>query len=405
MRRCLPQLLEILLVCTCFAMDAIALPQSTVSAENVEHLRSAAQFLLHSDLKHAEDEVQLVLAEIPDDYRALNLLGIIRVQEGRREEAQAIFEKVIRIKPGYAGAHVSLGLLLAESGHADQAIDELESALKIEPGREDATKPLVQLLREQARAALKEREPEKSLSFLMRARKVAPDDPDLRYEFGMVALRMSLFEDAKLAFEQVLTVRPVDANAIYALGRAQMGLGKIQATRELFEKYVQLRPDDPSGHFGLGLVLHMLETSDEEARKQFERSIELQPAQTEAYVQLGFLDIDSNELERATRRFQAVLQRAPQNAGAQLGIGIVQFLRKDYPAAEDSLRSAIAVDPATRESHYYLGLTYARLGKSAESAEQLEIARKLEREDLDRHRIILRLLSPDEAESLDKAKQ
>jgi hypothetical protein len=52
-----------------------------------------------------------------------------------------------------------------------------------------------------------------------------------------------------------------------------------------------------------------------------------------------------------------------------------------------------------------LGLTYARLGKSRDSAEQLEIASRLEREDLDRHRIILKLLSPSEAEFLEKTKQ
>jgi tetratricopeptide (TPR) repeat protein len=376
--------------------------QTPAASENLAHLRSAAQFLVQGDLKHAEDDVQLILARAPEDYRALNLLGIIRAQQRRSEEAGALFEKVIRIKPQYAGAHVSLGLLNSEMGHADKAIAELESALKIEPGREDAAKPLVQLLREQARAALKEKDLEKSLSYLMRAKKVALHDPELEYEFGIVALRMSLYEDARLAFEQVLTSRPADANSIYALGRAQMGLGKVPATRELFERYVQLRPQDPTGHFGLGLVLRMLEMT-EAARTQFERSIELQPDQTEAYVQLGFLDLDGGELDQSANRFQSALERAPQNAGALLGIGRIRFQRKDYSKAADFLLAALAADSSIREAHYYLGLTYARLGKTRESAEQMEIASQLEREDLDRHRIILKLLDPAEAQAIEKA--
>jgi tetratricopeptide (TPR) repeat protein len=260
----------------------------------------------------------------------------------------------------------------------------------------------VQLLREQARAALKEKDLEKSLSYLMRAKKVAPHDAELEYEFGIVALRMSLYEDARLAFEQVLTSRPTDANSIYALGRAQMGLGKIPATRELFERYVQLRPQDPTGHFGLGLVLRMLEMT-EAARTQFERSIELQPDQTEAYVQLGFLDLDGGELDQSANRFQSALERAPQNAGALLGIGRIRFQRKDYAKAADFLLAALAADSSIREAHYYLGLTYARLGKTRESAEQMEIASQLEREDLDRHRIILKLLDPAEAQAIEKA--
>ncbi len=143
----------------------------------------------------------------------------------------------------------------------------------------------------------------------------------------------------------------------------------------------------------------------DEARREFERSVEIQPEQTEAYVQLGFMDMESNDLVRAANRFQSVLQRAPQNVGALLGVGRIQFQRKDYSAAAESLSAAIAADPAIREGHYYLGLTYARLGKSRDSAEQLEIASRLEREDLDRHRIILKLLSPSEAESLEKTKQ
>ncbi len=363
-------MIQLVLACLiCLAVGPIALAQSPASTDNLVGLRSASQALVQGDLKQAEDDVQLVLTHNPGDYRALNLLGIIRARQGR---------------------------------HADQAIAELESALKIEPGREDASKPLVQLLRGQARAALKEGQLEKSLSFLIRAKKVAANDPELVYEFGIVALRMSLFEDARIAFEQVLTSRPTDANAIYALGRAQMGLGKIAATRELFERYVNLRREDPTGHFGLGLVLRMLEKT-EEARVQFERSIELQPAQTEAYVQLGFLDLDGGELEQSANRFQAALQLAPQNAGALLGTGRIQFQRKDYSKAADFLLTALAADPSIREVHYYLGLTYARLGKSKESVEQMEIASQLEREDLDRHRIILKLLDPVEAQALEKA--
>src|SRR5580704_13522785 len=394
----------ILLVLAC-AIILVANPGAwaqTPAGENLPHLRSAAQFLVQGDLKHAEDDVQLVLAEDPENYRALNLLGIIRAQQSRRADAETLFRKAIQIKPQYAGAHVSLGLLYYEMGHADQAIAELGSALEIEPGREDAAKPLVQLLREQARAALKDKDLEKSLSCLMRAKKVAPKDPELEYEFGIVALRMSLYEDARLAFEQVLASRPADANSIYALGRAQMGLGKIPATRELFERYVQLRPQDPSGHFGLGLVLRMLEMS-EAARTQFERSIELQPDQTEAYVQLGFLDLDGGDLDRSANRFQSALERGPQNAGALLGLGRIRFQRKDYSKALDFLLAALAADSSIREVHYYLGLTYARLGKSRESGEQMEIASQLEREDLDRHRIILKLLDPAEAQALEKA--
>lgn len=374
--------------------------QSATSAENLEHLRSAARFVVEGDLPHAEEQLQMVLRDRPEDYRALNLLGIIRAQQRRRQEAETIFLNVVRLKPDYPGVHVSLGLLYAETGRTEEAVAQLEAALLIEPGREDASKSLLELLRVQAREALGRNELEKSLSLLLRARNMRPADPDINYEFGMVALRMSLFEDARAAFEETLRLRPEDPLATYALARAQMGLAKIPVARDLFEKYLALRPLDPTGHFGLGVVLHMLEKNDE-ARKQFERSIELQPAQTETYVQLGFLDLEGNDLVQAQEHFAAALEHGPANAGALAGMGRIKYLRKEYPAAVDLLREALRADPSVREGHYYLGLAYARLGRDRESAEELEMAGRLEREDLDRRRIILKLLDPAEARRLE----
>lgn len=83
-------------------------------------------------------------------------------------------------------------------------------------------------------------------------------------------------------------------------------------------------------------------------------------------------------------------------------MGRIQFQRKDYALAAESLRAAVTANDSIQEGHYYLGLTYARLGMSKESAEQLEIANRLDREDLDRHRVLLKLLDPKEVESFEK---
>jgi hypothetical protein len=47
-----------------------------------------------------------------------------------------------------------------------------------------------------------------------------------------------------------------------------------------------------------------------------------------------------------------------------------------------------------REAHYYLGLTYARLGRKQESNEQLQIATRLEHEESEKQRTMLRILDP-----------
>ena len=217
-------------------------------------------------------------------------------------------------------------------------------------------------------------------------------------EFGMVTLRMSLFSDAVQAFQDVLKVRRDDHNAVYALGRARIGLRKYQDAKDSFSEYTRLRPDDPSGHYGLGLVLRSLEQT-KEARVQFEHSVALQPAQTESYVQLGKLDLDERSLDSAADRFNHALQRDPRNAGALLGMGEVEFQRKRYQTSKDFLSRAIASDPSSRESHYYLGLVYGRLGRLDDSKQEFEVASKLEHEELEKQRTLWSLVDPAEIDS------
>ena len=180
------------------------------------------------------------------------------------------------------------------------------------------------------------------------------------------------------------------------MARTKMGLGKMPEAHELFQRYVRMRPEDASAHFGLALVLAAQEQRID-ARQEFERSLTLSPAQTESRWQLGLLDLADGDLDHAKERFQQTLEHDPHHAGALTGMGRVFFQRKEYAAAANLLERSAAVEDKARETHYYLGLSYARLGRKAESEAQLEIAGQLDREDLDRQRVMLKLVDPAEA--------
>jgi len=325
------------------------------------HSRFAA-----GNLERAERELQLVLATNPGEYRALNFLGIVRAQQHREAEAERLFKQVIERKPDFASAHVNLGLLYVQTSRTDDAVPQFQEALRLDPARTDARNAVLGVWRGQARAALNTQDYEKALSVLIEARKVAPEDPDVLFEFGTIALRMSLFPDAVQAFQEALTKRKDEPTAIYGLGRAQIGLARFQDARATFERYLQLRHDDASAHYALGFALQALQENPE-ARYHFEQSIALQPVQTEAYLQLGLLDLDENNLDAAGSRFHHVLERDPKHSGALTGMGRVAFQRKDYQNAADFLHRAIAANSSERQAHYYLGMTYSRLDRKAES--------------------------------------
>lgn len=338
----------------------------------------------------------------PDDSSYHYLLGRIYQKLGKQDLSAQQFkatEGLIQSKK--SGAAASAQTLTSGSTSARSAAQNpIASSESVTPAPQTSAPPsqesaAAETLRAQAREAAQTGDFEKALSLLLEARKESPHDPDVLYDFGMVALHLSLFSDAAQAFTETLVLRQDDANALYGLGRADIGLTKYQEARDAFAHYLQVRPRDASAHYALGLALAaMQQTAD--ARKQFETSIAEQPVQTESYFQLGLLQLDDKQLDPAAESFQRVLARDPHHAGALTGMGRVAFEKKDYTKAADLLRQAIAADPKLRQPHYYLGLTYARMGQKDDSAKELEIASQIEHEEAERQRLGLKIVNADQ---------
>jgi tetratricopeptide (TPR) repeat protein len=371
-----------------FVFCAALLVHTELFGQNVNatRLTQAAKSLAAGHLDLAEAKLNSVLRNSPQEYRALDLLGVVRVLQRRQEDAEELFRRAVQAKPEFAGAHAHLGLLYLEMGRTEEAVPELREAVRLDPLRTDASAGLVKIWRDQAQAAMTAGNPERALALLIDARKAAPNDPDIQYGFGMVALQMSLFGDAIEAFRRTLQLRENDPLAFYGLGRAFMGLAKFEEARQQFVQYVVMQPNDASGHCALGMTLAAIERSAE-ARKEFERSIAIDPARTESYYRLGLLDLESKNLDLAVKRFQYVLEREPKHSGALLGFGKVEFEQKHYVEAVDLLQRAVASDHLLREAHYYLGLTYARMGRKTESDQELQSATKLERDESEQQRV------------------
>ncbi len=353
-------------------------------------LQDAAQAMTAGRLPRADTDLQAVLRTAPDDYRALDLLGVVRVLQHRDVEAERLFRRAIEKNADFAPSHAHLGLLFLQKGRPDDAVPQLREALRIDSARTDASNALVQILREQSQTAAAIGDSARSLALLREALNYAPDNPDVQFDFGTIALQLSLWDDAIAAFQQTLKLRQNDPVALYSLGRAFLGEWKFDDARQQFARYVEARPDDASGHCALGMTLAALENA-QDARKEFERSIVLAPEQTESYFRLGLIELNMKDLDDAATNFQHVLTQDSKHAGALSGLGRASFEQKRYSDAIDLLQRAISVDDSLREAHYYLGLALARVGRREEADSQLKISTRLEHDEAQQRRTVLRM--------------
>jgi tetratricopeptide (TPR) repeat protein len=357
---------------------------------NASLLQEASQAMTAGKLSLAENDLQSVLRNAPEDYRALDLLGVVRVLQKRESEAEELFIRAIQKKTDFPPARAHLGLLYVQNGRAEEAIPQLREAVHMDPSRRDASDALVRILQDHARVAVESRDYPMALPLLTEAEKYAPNDPEVQLELGTVELQMSLWEDGIETFQRVLKLRANDPLALYNLGRAFMGLSRFEEARQQFARYAEAHPDDASGHCALGMTLAALERV-REARQQLERSIELAPEQTESYFRLGLLDLNAKVLDEAATNFRQVLTRDSKHAEALSALGRVAYEQKHYSDAIDLLQRAIASDDSLREAHYYLGLTFVRVGCKEEADTQLQIATRLEHDEAQQRRMVLRI--------------
>jgi tetratricopeptide (TPR) repeat protein len=383
------------LVVLSFATSAASLSPTASRPSVSSQLQDAAKELAAGKLDRAEHDLQSVLRSNSEDYRALDLLGVVRVLQHQEAKAEELFDQVVKAKPDFAPGHAHLGLLYLHLGRTQDAVPELQQALRLDPGRTDVAGALAHILMDQAKTASASGDWDGALRFLLEARKYAPENADVLYEFGIVAEKLSLADDEIAAFQQTLKLRKNDALAMFYLGFALMSRARYDDAHLQFAQYVELRPDDPSGYGALGITLAAMERP-EDARAQFERSIALLPTQSESYYRLGLLDLDAGDYDRAALDLHKALENKPTDAPALTALGKVEFEQKHYPEAISVLQQAVGQDDSLQEAHYYLGLTLARMGHKQKSSEQMEIAARLDQEQKERSRHLLRLNKPED---------
>src|SRR6185437_530156 len=109
----LARFLCVRLCCVFFSTVTVIAAYAAAQDRVTTHLRAAAQFLSAGKLESADAELQSVLHKSPQDYRALDLLGVVRVLQHREADAETLFQQATQSKPDFASAHAHLGRLYA----------------------------------------------------------------------------------------------------------------------------------------------------------------------------------------------------------------------------------------------------------------------------------------------------
>lgn len=313
--------------------------------------------------------------------------GLLLVQEGVIDEGIAVLEHAKRAgPPSYELAFNLAGAYLMKKDSA-RALEHYDAALSVTPDSVDA-------LRLAAGVAERRGELERSLSYWLKAKKLAPGDPVILLGFGRVCFKMDLLDDAEPALAQAASQKPGDIPYQYTLAAVKVGKRQYDEARSLLEPLVAAHPGDAHLRYAIGTVLYT-QGHLEDAATHLSESIRLAPDQLPSYYYLALVARDQGKDGEAMEMLAKLLRQHPDHAAASETLGLLLMNAQRNEEAEHHLRAAVRLNPKSVRANYQLGLLLARVGKKEEADRQLAHAKTLRTEDEASSRLQLRLMDAD----------
>jgi tetratricopeptide (TPR) repeat protein len=276
-------------------------------------------------------------------------------------------------RPNPSGATPDRAGLLKQAAVALQAGRTTDAVrlLRVAAEKHQSVQAYIQLARLQSRGG----DVEAAMDSLAKARVIAPNSEDVLSAYAQLALAAKRPLPAVLTLEAMTRVYPTVAQYHYLLGVALMAVGDMPSATGALNEANRIEPNRPLTFLALGLTLNNRKMFVE-AKPMLERSLELQPDDTDSIAALSETEAGLGELDRAAVLAQRVLERSPSNATANLVMGMVLLERRSYADARDWLLKAADADPDSPKMPYQLSLAYARLGDDANSRRYLDVYRE-----------------------------
>ena len=279
-----------------------------------------------------------------------------------------------RAVPGSSSAERTIKL--AETGHCAEALPSLKKNFA-----QVSDKELKRSLGvDGVRCAMSQNQMGAALAFLQVLTRDFPHDPDVLY------LAVHAYSDLSTRAAQELAqyarssyqAHELDAEALEVQGKWD------EAAKEYHAVLVQ-NPRLPGIHFRLGRLLlskpNPGPTVVEDAKKEMEQEIEIDPSNAGAEYVLGELARQAGQWPEAAEHFSRAAKLDPSFGDAYLGLGVSLISLKRFPEAVPPLESAVKLEPKNPAAHYNLAMAYNRAGRKQDAEREFAVHRQMVQPD------------------------
>ena len=179
---------------------------------------------------------------------------------------------------------------------------------------------------------------------LSRAIDLNPNLADARYHRGMAYRDMGRMDRALRDFDAAIELEERFGLAFYARGITRVKSGSTRGRGRRLRRRAGTRPRQRLGAPGRGVALGSLGRYDEAVR-DFDRSLELDPGNAEALGARGLAHASLERHELAIEDYTRVLDLDPRNRNVLYSRGIARMYAARFESAIEDFEAILGIEP------------------------------------------------------------
>lgn len=323
-----------------------------------------AQFKVRNgDAEAGKRVLEEIVQKAPDYLPASAQLAELAFREKRYDDCDALLKRILTRDPLNYEAMLLSGRLKLVKGETAKAISEFEGML--------FRYPKAAFVRYQlALAYLVDNEPGKARNTLGEAVSLNPDLVEAALLLAELKIRAGDLSSTVVFLKQFIQQHPQIAQGWLLLAEACRALNNLDDALGVYRKFEELFPKSPEVALQTGLV-HLQQGKKDEARKAFEKALELTPGYLPAMDQLVDLDLAGKQYAAALQRIGKELEKNPKQAHLCFLQARVFLAQRDTKQAEAALRKAVELQPDFHAAYFLLAQLYVTSNQRQKAMEEL----------------------------------
>lgn len=306
-------------------------------------------YLQMKDDKKAFQEIESLVQEYPMDMRYQVILGDVYLQNGKKQEAYDVYQKVLAAEPDNPMAIFSMASYYKQTGQEElyqQQLDTLLLNKKVTPDTKVGVMRQMIVENEQA-----DKDSTQIIALFDRIMKQEQDDPQIPMLYAQYLLSKKMEAESVPVLEQVVDLDPTNNAARMMLIGAAVKKEDYKQIIKVCEPGIEATPDALEFYYYLAIAYNQAEKPDS-VISICKRALEHTTADSKKEIVSDFYSIlgdmyhTQKQMKEAYAAYDSALVYNPSNIGALNNYAYyLSVERRDLDKAEEMSYKTVKAEP------------------------------------------------------------